>query len=495
MDPQLSYTGEGWMAMYNSYIPLLTYRHAGGREGSDIIPGLAKTLPKITDGGRTYTLFLRDGLRYSNGRKVRASDFKFAVERMFKLHSGGSHFYEDIVGAPDFAKKRRAHVSGIATNDRTGKIVIHLVRPRATFSSELALLFVAPVPPETPMRNQTSSPPPATGPYVITRSSPPFDWTYARNPEWNTTNARLLPQIPGGHIDQIHITITDNLQAQVKDVEEGKLDWMYDPPPGDRFAEVEANYAGTQFRREPSVGTYYFWMNTRRPPFDNLDIRRAVNYAVDAKALRRIYAGQLDPSHQILPVSMPGYRKFELYPHSMDKARQLIAKADPTHRHITVWTDSKWPDSVAGSYYAGVLRQLGFSVQLKVLSMYDYFKVIGNPRTPNLDTGFSMWLEDYPHPNSFFQPLLASRPQLFNNTNYSQLQVPKLNSEVAQLDRDNGPIDEGRYAALDRSYMELAPIVPFGSRVRSVFVSKAIDLDEVIWNPTFEVDLTSFRFK
>ncbi|MGN6217146.1 MAG: ABC transporter substrate-binding protein, partial [Solirubrobacterales bacterium] len=79
MDPQLSYTAEGWDAMYDTYIPLLTFRHANGKAGSEVIPGLARSMPKISDGGRTYTLFLRRGLKYSNGKPVRASDFKYTV--------------------------------------------------------------------------------------------------------------------------------------------------------------------------------------------------------------------------------------------------------------------------------------------------------------------------------------------------------------------------------------------------------------------------------
>ena len=67
LDPQFSYTLEGWTAMYDTYIPLLTYAHDDGEAGSEIVPGLAESLPKITDGGKTYTLKLRKGLKYSDG--------------------------------------------------------------------------------------------------------------------------------------------------------------------------------------------------------------------------------------------------------------------------------------------------------------------------------------------------------------------------------------------------------------------------------------------
>ena len=121
LDPALSYTAEGWTAMYDTYIPLLTYAHASGKAGSEVIPGLAKSLPKITDGGKTYTLFLRKGLKYSDGSPVKASDFTFAVERMFKLNSGGSPFYTDIVGAEKFAETKKGGIPGSRRTTRPAK--------------------------------------------------------------------------------------------------------------------------------------------------------------------------------------------------------------------------------------------------------------------------------------------------------------------------------------------------------------------------------------
>jgi peptide/nickel transport system substrate-binding protein len=495
MDPQLSYTTEGWTAMYDSYIPLLTYRHADGKAGSEVIPGLAKTLPRITDGGRTYTLFLRPGLRYSNGREVHASDFRFTVERLFRVNSGGSLFYTDIVGARSFARGQRTHISGIVTHDGTGKIVIHLARPRATFSNELALLFVAPVPPGTPMRDQSFAPPPATGPYAITSSRPGVGWSYARNPEWARHNGRVMPQIPGGHVGRIQVAIVGNQGTQVDELKSGRLDWLFDPPPLGRTPELEAGSGGTQFRVEPTVSTYYFWLNTQRAPFNDLKVRQAVDYAVDPAALRLIYTGQIDPTDQILPPAMPGYRQFDLYPRSLGKARRLMREADPSDRRITVWTDSESPNPEAGTYYRRVLEELGFHVHLKIVNPDNYFLVIGNQRTANLDTGFANWFEDYPHPDDFLQPLLAAKPAPFYNENFSRLVAPKLNQRVAALARDPGPIDEGAYARLDRGFMRLAPIVPYGTRTLTAAFSGAVDLRGFVWNPTFGADLTSFQFR
>ena len=87
MDPALSHTIEGWTATFDTYIPLLTYAHANGTAGTKVIPGLAKAMPKITDGGKTYTLYLRKGLRYSDGTPVRASDFGATIERALAMNS------------------------------------------------------------------------------------------------------------------------------------------------------------------------------------------------------------------------------------------------------------------------------------------------------------------------------------------------------------------------------------------------------------------------
>ena len=85
----LSYSLEGATALANTYIPLLTYAHASGKAGTELIPGLAESLPKIDQGGRRYTLQLRPGLKYSDGTPVRASDFGRAVERLHPAQLAG----------------------------------------------------------------------------------------------------------------------------------------------------------------------------------------------------------------------------------------------------------------------------------------------------------------------------------------------------------------------------------------------------------------------
>jgi peptide/nickel transport system substrate-binding protein len=497
MDPALSYTAEGWTAMADTYIPLLTYKHAEGEEGSEVVPGLAKELPEISSDGKTYTLFLRPGLKYSNGEPVKASDFTFAVERMFKLNSGGSPFYTTIVGAEKFAETKKGGIPGIKTDDKTGEIKITLTAPRGTFTNELGLMFVAPVPPDTPIEDASANPAAATGPYVITSSTPGRGWEYKRNPYWAKANEKAMPEYPTGHVDGAKITVIRNPQTQVDDIIQGKYDWMQNPPPASRYAEVKSKFEGTQFKIVPTISTYYFWMNTTQPPFDDPQVRQAVNYAVNPAALERIYAGQIKGTQQILPPGMPGYQKLNLYPYDVEKAKEMIQEANPSDKNITVWTDTESPNNEAGEYFEGVLKEIGFNTTLKILNADNYFTVIGNLSTPNLDAGWSDWFQDYPHPNDFFQPLLAGESILeTNNGNFAQIANPALDKKITELGEEQlGPEQEEAYAQMDKEYMEEAPWAPFGTRTLSTFVSDAINLESVIFNPTFGHYLTSFEFK
>jgi peptide/nickel transport system substrate-binding protein len=238
-------------------------------------------------------------------------------------------------------------------------------------------------------------------------------------------------------------------------------------------------------------------MNTTQPPFNDLKVRQAVNYAVDGEALERIYAGELKVSHGILPSAMPGYTEYDLYPHNLAKAKAMIKQANPADRNITVWTDTLSPNDQAGEYYESVLNEIGFHATLKKVSADNYYTVIGDQSTPDLDTGWANFFADYPNPNDFFQPMLAgSSIAPVNNSNLARIDDPQLNAKIEQLATEQlGPKQEREYSELDKEYMEQAPWVPYGTGALSVFVSSDIDLEKVIWSPTFSGDLTSFQFK
>ena len=121
LDPQQAYTGQSWWAMWNVYETLLTYKHVDGPAGYQLVPGLAQSLPKISSNGRVYKFTLRKGLKYSNGKPVLASDFKWAIKRGFLATGQGVGFYTDIAGAKAYSTHptKGGNISGIVTNNKT----------------------------------------------------------------------------------------------------------------------------------------------------------------------------------------------------------------------------------------------------------------------------------------------------------------------------------------------------------------------------------------
>ncbi len=498
IDPQLSYTLEGWEVLWNVYTPLLTYKHQKGDAGTEIVAGLAKDMPQISPDGKTYKLTLRPNMKYSDGTPIKASDFTYAIKRLFKANSGGSVFYEGIVGATDFADGKADTISGITTDDNTGDITIQLEKPNGTFNSVLALMFASPVPPTTTLdKDVTNNPPPSSGPFVITKVNAPNTLTLERNPQFKTVKDAGASEVADAQVDKIIVTQNKNNSSQVTGVEQNQIDFMTDPPDADRLPEVKAKYSN-RFRLEDSINTYYFWMNTQKAPFNDLRVRQAINYAIDPEALNRVFGGRLHPTQQILPPGMPGYEEYKLYPGpDLDKAKQLLAEANPADKDITVWTDDEPDRKRIGEYYHDLLTQLGFNAQLKVIAGDVYFTTIGNTSTPDLDTGFADWFQDFPHPDDFFRPLLNGANVLpTNSNNFSQVKLPELDAKQDSLLTQQLTDDvKKQYAALDKAYMEQAVWAPYGNEEYTTFLSERMNFDKSYHHLLFNQDYTSFALK
>ena len=240
-------------------------------------------------------------------------------------------------------------------------------------------------------------------------------------------------------------------------------------------------------------------MNTEKAPFNDIKVRQAINYAVDPEALNRIFGGRLHPTQQILPPGMPGYEEYKLYPGpDMNKAKQLIAEANPADSDITVWTDDEPDRKRIGEYYHDLLTQLGFNATLKVIAGDVYWTTIGNQSTPDLDTGFADWFQDFPHPDDFFRPLLHGDSILpTNGNNFSRVNIPANNAKqdelLTKLIGDGGV--EQQYADLDKAYMEQAVWAPYGNEQFTTFLSERMDFDKSYHHLLFNQDYTSFAIK
>ena len=185
LDPGMDYTTQGAESTWITYLGLYTYKHANGLAGAQVIPALATGLPTISDGGKTYTMTLRKGLVFSNGKPVVASDFAYTVERAIKIPWGGSGLFitPNIAGATAYGAGKAKSISGISTNDSTGQIVVHLTNPYGPFINILAFPSLGLVPKGTPFKNLANNPPPGVGPYMTTNIVPNQSFEAVQNPQ------------------------------------------------------------------------------------------------------------------------------------------------------------------------------------------------------------------------------------------------------------------------------------------------------------------------
>ena len=468
LDPQQAYTGQSWWAMWNVYETLLTYRHVDGPAGYKLVPGLAQSLPTVSRNGKVYKFKLRKGVKYSNGSALKASDFEWAIKRGFLAQGQGVGFYTDIAGAEAYSKNPTAggDISGIVTNNAKRTITIRLAKARGDFLTILALLFAAPVPGNTDPAIQNGSIP-GTGPYKFSNYDPNRSFTMVRNPFFKPTK-----NIPRGNPNTIDVQLVGDADAATQRVINGQADYSNAAIPPDRIADAKGK--GKLLLRK-TANTYYFWMNIKEAPFNKLKVRQAVNYAIDRKALQTLVWGGLGrPTQNVLPPTYPSYRKLNLYPHNLAKAKTLINQAGANGAKVTVWTRNVSDAVTAAQYYTSLLNQIGLNASLNVLPRATYYTTIGNVDT-HAQTGWARWLEDYPHPLDWFDVLLnGDRITNQDNNNYAWYKNKKTDAAIENLKKAPilTPAVNARWAKVEKQIMQQAPWAPWSNRVFPEFFGK-----------------------
>ena len=468
LDPQQAYTGQSWWAMWNVYETLLTYRHVDGSAGYKLVPGLAQSLPTVSKNGKVYKFKLRKGVKYSNGATVKASDFEWAIKRGFLAQGQGVGFYTDIAGAEAYSKNPTpgGDISGIVTNNAKRTINIRLDTPRGDFLTILALLFAAPVPGNTDPAIQNGSIP-GTGPYKFSNYDPNRSFTMVRNPFFKPTK-----YIPRGNPNTVEVSLVGDADAATQRVINGQADYSNAAIPPDRIADAKGK--GKLLLRK-TANTYYFWMNIKEAPFNKLKVRQAVNYAIDRKALQTLVWGGLGrPTQNVLPPTYPSYKKLNLYPHNLAKAKTLINQAGANGAKVTVWTRNVSDAVTSAQYYTSLLNQIGLNASLNVLPRATYYTTIGNVNT-HAQTGWARWLEDYPHPLDWFDVLLnGDRITDQDNNNYSWYKNKKTDAQIESLKKAPilTPAVNARWAKVEKQIMQQAPWAPWSNRVFPEFFAK-----------------------
>jgi YVTN family beta-propeller protein len=485
LDPAIAYTNSSWSALFMTNDGLVGFRRTGGSSGTQIVPDLATSIPTPDNGGTAYTFQLRRGIRYSNGADVSASDIRFALERDFKLRSPGARFYVGIVGAAAcVAKPSRCDLSqGIVVNRRAGTITFHLTAPDPDFLDKLALPFADALPAKaTPVR-PTSDPLPATGPYKAMHYVPQRGVVFVRNPffqEWSPAAQ------PDGYPDRITWSATVSLDAATTAIEQNRADLLLTlGPPANRLQEVETRYA-SQVHSHPYPAVVYVFFNTRVPPFDDVRVRRALNYALDRNAIARLKGeGQLaQPTCQVLPPLIPGYRTYCPYTRGgsggaawkapdLAKARALVAASGTRGDAIALWSLKLEPYRSQMVYVARTLRTLGYRVSVRTPGDAVYFGKIADSRM-RAQAGLLVWIADYPVASNFFQlfrcdSFAANTPYNLNFSEFCDRTTDALAARAQALQPADPERASQAWAQVDRRVVDQAAVAP-------LYVKRAVDL-------------------
>jgi peptide/nickel transport system substrate-binding protein len=485
LDPGLSYRLESWQLFQDVYPGLVIKAHVSCQTSdcTKILPGLATTTGTVTDGGKDYKFTLRKGLKYSNGEPVKASDFKATIIRDFTLNSPGIGFYSNIVGIDSCEANptKCSAISGIVTNDNAGTVEIKLKEPQSDFLFVLSIFFSSPVPASTPQKDTESPPPAASGPYYFSSYSPSKQIVMKRNPYWKKGE---IPGMPNGNPDKVVATLTNDEAQSAQLAASGEVMYDANTLPSDRVAYYKQHYA-KQINFFTTPSTYYFFMNQRTPPFDKLQARQAVNYAINRQALVNLRGGLGVPTWNFLPPSYPQYKKLTPtpYPYDLNKAKQLVQESGTKGMKVTVYTigddqtDKSW-----GEYLQGQLKKIGWNAGVRELAGANYFTIVGNQST-KAQIGFTDWFEDYPYPTDWFNVLQNGETitQVHNN-NYGNVDIASANKEMARLahlppSQALSSSTNTDWANLDKTLMvKYATTAPYLNGILTSFFSSKMDL-------------------
>jgi peptide/nickel transport system substrate-binding protein len=478
MDPALYYTVAAYQIDNYVWTGLLGYKHVAGPEGAQIVPALAQSMPTVSADGTDLKFTLRPNLKYSNGKPVKASDFKYSIERAFKMDSPGVGFFSSIQGVSGdngFAATKKGHISGIITNDANRTIEIKLDHPEGDILYILALEFADIVPSGTPATDQSTHPIPATGPYMIQQYQPNRSFVLVRNPNYNNQ----IPTMPSGNPDKVIGSIITDPVAAYQRVVSGKADYDFQPVPNDRLPEAQSKYRD-QLRIYTNANTYYYALNNAIPPFNNIKARMAVQRAIDPSAIiSGVYGGLGRPTQNFLPPGYPQYKKIHAWTFDLAKAKQLVQQSGTKGATVDVYGPNEDPSKASTEYLAGQLTKIGYKPKLHLLSHAVYFQTIGNQAT-KAQAMFTDWYQDYPHPLDWFDTLLnGNRISKIHNNNVGNVNVPSVNKEIEALKKVTQltPEANNRWAKVDRDLMVTnATTVPYMNRSSTDFFGPKMDM-------------------
>ena len=464
-DPTGEYLGNAWGLYSNLLIrSLIGYKHQPGAAGNDLIGDLATSVPTPTDGGLTYTYHLRHGVKFGPpvNREVTSQDVAYAMNRLANPNDGGEYpfYYTVIKGWDAVASGKATSVSGISTPDKY-TIVFHLTQPTGDFNRRMSMPATGPIPPEIGNcfsgknsangaygRDLISS-----GPYMIQGSPATFTSCAALKPfsGYNGANGNhiILVRNPNynqatdpyrkNYINEFKFVVNSNADDIFAKVQAGQYDDEVSTPTPKVIREY-ATSSSLKPRMIPNVGdrTNYLTMNLTQPPFDDIHVRKAMNYIIDKAALQKAWGGPIPGSiaTHIVPPAIYNGGLAEYDPYATPNESGSLAKAeaemkqskyDPGHtgqctasacKHVLMIADTRSVDKTMVPIIQADAAKIG--ITFTVRSINGAYPTIQTPSKNIPIAERTSWGKDYADPYTFFAELFTSTAILKEgNTNYS----------------------------------------------------------------------------
>jgi peptide/nickel transport system substrate-binding protein len=465
-DPTGEYLGNAWGLYSNLLIrALVGYTHQPGAAGNALVGDLATSVPTPTDGGLTYTYNLRSGVKFGPpvNRAVTSQDVAYAMNRLASPNDGGEYpfYYTVIKGWDAVASGKAKTVSGISTPNAS-TIVFHLTQPTGDFNRRMSMPATGPIPPEVGAcfegsklsangaygRDLISS-----GPYMIAGSAGTFTTCAALKPFSGYAGANgshiNLVRNPNydqstdpnrkNYIDKFNFVVNSNADDIFAKVQAGQYDDEVSSPTPKTIRQY-ATTASLKSKMIPNVGdrTNYLTMNLTQPPFDDVYVRKAMNYIIDKAALQKAWGGPIPGSiatHIVPPVLYNGGLA-EYDPYATPNEAGSVAKAaaemkqskyDPGHtgkctasacKGVLMIADTRSVDKTMVPIIQADAAKIG--ITFTVRSINGAYPTIQTPSKNIPIAERTSWGKDYADPYTFFAELFDSAAILKDgNTNYS----------------------------------------------------------------------------
>lgn len=403
---------------------------------SKAAPDIAERWDRSND-GRTYIFYLRRGVKFHNGKEVTAHDFKYSWERACNpatRSKTAATYLGDIIGAKDVISGRATKISGVQViDDHTLKVTIDA--PKAYFLAKLTYptaFVVDRANVETGTRWWQK--PNGTGPFKLT--------------EWKAGNRLVLE--PNQHYygkpatTKVVFHILAGMPMSMYEM--GEIDVA---PVDETYIDMVTDINGPFYRELatfPELSFYYIVFNTKKPPFDDINIRRAFCHAINKERIIKLtLKGMMTKADGILPPNMPGYNKhLQGLSYDIAEAKSLIASSkygSVSNLPPIKLTTSGWGGNIP-EYLGAIIQDwkhnLGVEVTVRQLEPEIFSYYLKEEADEMLVMG---WIADYPDPQNFLDILFHTEAE-YNSGNYSDPEVDAL------LDQAGIETDESKRFAL-----------------------------------------------